>query len=354
MAEYGIQTEFNFDEFIDEKKRTLRNNLESERNSILELKRSIELKVDDSSLDTGKIGTSGLLKKIKSESDILGILPSMNTMIKHFDNLKVIEKIGGFNLENIGDSIFIQKFYKFFYKSKNGFSKESKESVIRDSEIVNDVKVLYDTTDLTDSDFKNIVQIYRLRVENGIKESGILAQKYRKSDLFRHNLENITLIHTVAFENGYNFEYVQKNLTTLLQVSYIDRGNSKSSIKENILSTLKALKDGKSIDFEEMFNRTTKKVKGELTPINRGNREIPLNVHLTVRLIVGTLKGENKQLTAVKDVLSSPIGRELLKYILKLSKPSQKKSGKLKALVTSIEKDLRDGAYNDIKDGLTG
>lgn len=256
-----------------------------------------------------------------------------------------MSRLSNLDLDNYSEAIFLQKFYKFFYKTKNGISLEKKEKFLINETIIKEVYYLYKLSEngFSDDEFKQIVQIYKFQFEDGNNSAQKLAQKYKISQIFRRNLKNIIFIHKIASENGYDFDFVQSKMFVLLAVSYIKRGNNAGSISANILKALKLLENNENVDFEKIFEETTKNVKGEIVKISRGNLEISLNIWLLVKVVLGDAKTNNLQIA--KSTLSNNLTKKSLGKIGSLGKISEKENREFNKIFDEIK--LKSGEIED-------
>ena len=323
-----------FEDFISAEKDAFISTTKSLKKSISRLRSSIPERIEFENVKTTKNSYVNLLAKIKNEGDILGLLPSANILIKYFDGLDSLAKASNLNLADDDDSKFLQRFYKFFIKApKNiGFSKDNKELILKDRDTILEVYNLDKSVgSLSDNDFKAVVQIYKMKIENKNRAALRLAKQYKGSPLFRRNLINIIMIHNIAFENGFEFDFVNSNIVNLLLISYLNKGIPKKVVAENILSALETLKDGKIIDLEQIFN-VTKNSKGEL--ISRKNRDINLQDWLLMKISIGN--AQTNQLSYVKEIFSLDISGYQMIQVLGLKIGSAPKREALSTLVSKL------------------
>ncbi|MDQ7089793.1 MAG: hypothetical protein Q9M50_04000 [Methylococcales bacterium] len=277
------------------------------------------------------------------------MLPAPKTLIKHFDGLDSLEKYSNLNLNDDDESKFLQRFYKFFIKaSKNGISKENKNILLSDSETIKEIYYLDKSVEsLSDDDFKAIVQIYKMKIENKNDGALKLAKQYKKSPIFRRNIINIIMIHNLAFDNGFDFNFVNEHIVDLLLISYLNKNISKAVVTKNILFTLRNLKDEKITDLESIFNNT-KTSKGEL--ISRINKDINLQSWLLMKITIGNAK--TNKLSFVKEVFNLDISKYQMEKVLALSNGSVKNREALSKLVLNLNSE-KDNLFLKINSALS-
>lgn len=340
-----------FENFIDKEKDVFISTTKGLKKSFNLLRRnSIPKRISVENVKTTPNSSINLLTKIKNEGDILGLLPSTKVLIKHFDGLDSLAEHSDFDLNDDEKSNFLQRFYKFFIKfPKNGISKENKIILLSDSETIKEIYYLDKSVEsLSDNDFKAIVQIYKMKIENKNDGALKLAKQYKKSPLFRRNITNIIMIHNLAFDNGFDFNFVNKHIVDLLLISYLNKNNiSKAVVTKNILFTLQNLKDEKTTDLESIFNNT-KTSKGEL--ISRINKDINLQSWLLMKITIGNAK--TNKLSFVKEVFNLNISAYQMRQVLALSNGSVKNREDLSKLVLNLNSE-KDNLFLKINSALS-
>jgi len=336
-----IQMTFDlFQDFINKEKDSFVSIVKGLNNSVKLLRASIPNRITAENVEIKKTTSMNLLKKIKDEGDILGILPSTTTLIKYFDGLDRLEQASNLNLEDDEESKFLQRFYKFFIKSRNQISKENKELLLDNGEIIQEVYNLEKSISnlLSDNDFKSIVQIYKMKIEHQSENALQLAKSYKSSPIFQRNIINIILIHNIAFDNGFDFDFVNSNILNLLLVSYLKKsGISANSVKENILFALETLQNNKPLDFEILFAKT-KNSKSQL--ISRKNNSINLKYWLLIQIAIGSSK--TNKLTFAKSIFDLDISKYQMNIILGLKVPSIKNENSFRNLLLQLDKSFDD------------
>ncbi len=337
-----------FDDFINKEKDVFISTTKGLKKSINLLRNSIPERIKVENVKTTQNFSVNLLTKIKNEGDILGLLPTAKTLIKYFDGLDSLAKYSNLNLNDDDESNFLQRFYKFFIKaSRNGISKENKNILLSDGETIIEVYNLDRSVgSLSDKDFKAIVQIYKLKIENKNDGALKLAEQYKRSPLFRRNITNIIMIHNIAFDNGFDFNFVNKYILDLLLIFYLNKNISKAVVTENILSTLQNLNGGEVSDLENIFSNT-KTSKGKL--ISRENKEINLQSWLLMKIIIGNAK--TNKLSFVKDNFSLNISGYQMLQVLGLRIGSVKQKKDLSDLVLKLN-NKRDEVFAKIQTQL--
>lgn len=337
-----------FEDFINKEKDVFISTTKGLKKSINLLRDSIPERIKFENIKTTQNSSINLLTKIKNEGDILGLLPSIKTLIKYFDGLDDLAKHSDLDLKDDEESSFLQRFYKFFIKSsRNGISKENKIILLKDGETIKEVYSLEKAVgSLSDNDFKAIVQIYKLKIENKNDGALKLAQQYKNSPLFRRNLTNIIMIHNIAFDNSFDFNFVNKHILDLLLISYLNKNISKAIVTENILSTLQNLSDGKISDLENIFSNT-KTSKGKL--ISRANKDINLQSWLLMKITIGNAK--TNKLSFVKNNFSLDISGYHMIQVLGLKNGSKKQGKGLPDLVLKLN-NKKDEAFTKIQTQL--
>jgi hypothetical protein len=169
-----------------------------------------------------KKSINSFLKNIKNSADPMRLLLSAPTLEKHYSNLNRLSEISGISLENHEDSIFLQNFYGLFFKAPNGISKEKKEEILQNDELLKETvlffKKLDDSQNLTKEDLKDAISIYKLKVENGENKAEMLIEKYKNSYLFKQNMKEVVATYKNAIESGKSFDFVNKNIVSLLTI----------------------------------------------------------------------------------------------------------------------------------------
>jgi hypothetical protein len=323
------QLEIDFDNAVYERKNTLFNKL-------FELKGFFETTERIVSSKTSELKKSNkvVLKSIKTDGDLIGLLPSSETILKHFHNLDKLCEISGLSLNDHKESIFLQKFYSFFIKQPNKISKENKEKLLSDPTIIKEVwKLNSNSGTLSDSDFKNLVPIYKIKLEFSDNDVSKIAEKFTTSSLFQRNLNQIIFIHNSISSEVYDFDFINKNIYDLLAVSYIQKSNiSKKTVALNINFAYNQLQNSKKIDFEEIFSKTE---NSKQEAISRKNREIDLEAWLMTKITLGDTKAN--KLKIAKDTLSVLFTKNYLTHLVNLTIPNESQAKGFEKLLKALK-----------------
>ncbi len=267
---------------------------------------------------------------IRSHSDILLVYPSYEKVIKINNDLNKIATASNLDLNDYQHLIFVQKFYKFFYRSNaNGVKKANKESLLTDKELIRDVKAIYDLSngEISDEVFKSIVKIFKLKIENGIDQASKLVELYNKHSLVKRNIEKIALIHIVGSENGFSFEFVQSNLLTLLEVAYLSK-KSQKDIKLNIEKALENLKENSEVSLKNIL-QSHKKIE---------NTNIKPELVALFKVIVGNAK--TSQLSHVKSFFGNFLTKNFLNKINSFKYPTILDSHEFNILLEKLHSNI--------------
>lgn len=250
-----------FEGFKSFQAQNLFNRLVDLRNSIEISEQSLEGKIKN--LKGTKETALKALEEIKNNADIVGLLPSVKKMLKIFNDLEMITTNGELVAGDYQDQIFAQKYYKFFYQARLGFSKATKIKILESGEFIQSIKHIYDSFNPNDKQLKAIVSIISLQLKDNANIKPIF-KLYAKSSIVRANIESIAIISNILHENK-SLHLFESNLVNLLAIaSLVKKANLKKNQKNSLIENIKLYLKSNNID--EVFDNiiATKTVKRAL------------------------------------------------------------------------------------------
>jgi hypothetical protein len=296
--------------------------LEEERinqlaSDINKIKNSYEISKERFEKSESKRSISRVLSNIKENADPIGLLPSAKTMQKHYDNLNKLSEVSGLSLENHDDSVFLQNFYGVFFKAPtNGISKSKKEEILKNSNLLKETvlffKKLDDAQNLSREDLKDIVSIYKLKVENGEEKAESLIEKYKNSSLFKQNMKEIVAIYKTSIEFGKDFDFINRNIISLLAQWIVLKSSTKFKHALVLEMDLKNFLIGQ-----------------------KGEKEIDLELWAYGKILTNNL-AESKKTKVLKENISSNFTKKFGNKFLKLQSPSKKDKPEFDNLISRI------------------